>query len=123
MEKLNKWITRYLALEIVYVIVVMVTLVVIYIFREQFMQPNSWLVANRNARHDTQTFLQISLSFACFVNMVGAITTLLVLMRKNRPVITIDNFIGVAVNLIVAFISLPFVLQTVFELVFSSRVM
>ena len=122
MEKLNKWIIRYLALEIVYVIAVMIILIVFWIFQDQFTYSNSWLIINRNARHDTQTFLYISFTFACFVNMVGAVVTLLFLLRKNRPAITMDNFIGAGVNLIVTLIFSPFILQAVFQLVFASRV-
>jgi len=117
MERLNKWITRYLALEMIGVFIMIIICILIWFFSEQLMRPNSWLTLRRNP----EGFLYSSLVLACLGNMVGAAATLLVLLRKNRPVITIDNFIGAAINLIAAVIFLPFVLQAVSQLLFASR--
>lgn len=119
MERLNKWIIRYLALEALYVIIIMIFCVVIWAFREQLTQSNSWITLRRNPR----TFLESSLVFICLGNMVGAFITLLVLLRKNRAVITLDNFIGLAINLMIAVIFSPLVLGMIFTLAFASRLM
>src|SRR3989339_1523527 len=111
MDRLNKWITRYLALEAIYVIFLAIFLFLIWIFREQLLSPYSWLTIRGMNRYSANTFLEITLSLACLGNVIAAVITLWVLLRKNRPAITLNNFLIPTINLIMAIVVSPIILD------------
>jgi len=121
MDRLNKWITRYLALEAIYVIFLAIFLFLIWIFREQLLSPYSWLTIRGMTRYSANTFLEITLSLACLGNVIAAVITLWVLLRKDRPAITLNNFLIPTINLIMAIVVSPIILDILYHQAFASR--
>lgn len=122
MERLNKWITRYLALEAIYVIFLAIFLFLIWTFREQLLSPYSWLTIRGITRYSANTFLEITLSLACLGNVIGSVITLWVLLRKDRPPITMDNFLIPAINLVMAIVVSPIILDILYHQAFAGYV-
>ena len=122
MDRLNKWITRYLALEAIYVICLAIFLFLIWTFREQLLSQYSWLTIRGITRYSANTFLEITFSLACLGNVIAAVITLWVLLRKDRPAITMDNFLIPAINLIMAIVVSPIILDILYHQAFASYV-